>query len=117
MRAPAWTKSRKLKIVGSRAHGVFRGRKLDDLIAQRGFSAPKPLYILDKYIEHILFISPRFAGGVRRDENIGEIPQGGGTLERLLHGHVDAGSGNHLSCSALIKAGSSTQRPRAALIK
>jgi len=33
MRAPAWTKSRKLKIVGSRAHGVFRGRRLDDLIA------------------------------------------------------------------------------------
>ena len=68
--SPAWTKSRKLKIVGSRAWRIPR-RRLDDLIAQRGFSAPKPFYILDKYIEHILFISPRFAGGVRRDENIG----------------------------------------------
>jgi hypothetical protein len=66
----------------------------DNLIAQLGFAPPQALEVFFEDIQHIVLIAPCLARAVRRDEDIGQVPQRRLSRQWLLRRNIDGGAGN-----------------------
>src|SRR3984893_19344651 len=72
---------------------VIRSDKLDDLIAQHGFTAPQPLQVVEEEVEHIVLIAAGLAGGMRREEDVRQTPDRRRGRQWLIDGDVEGGAG------------------------
>src|ERR1700682_1526841 len=77
-----------------RRGGAATNSVSDNLIAQLGFAPPQALEVFFEDIQHIVLIAPCLARAVRRDEDIGQVPQRRLSRQWLLRRNIDGGAGN-----------------------